>query len=263
MRWKKDNNNYNKNSKYLVHYELKEILKNAIRAIMPINLILLTIFFIVGYPKALKAYDIDVAICSMIFFGIIFPMIRTGKIEAYYRRNYYDLSTFITYTLPFTVGAVIRGCILIALEILLTFVKIYKNKPIGSSIIIFIKSGFDWMLTPIAILAFILVIFLLFYHDKYATVKYLSNSVVDIYNSTDLAYIPSFQRFNTLRDRELGLNKLSNFKRDSDVKPITNNTTMEQPSIIANINENTVESIKEIINEESYENSNIRRKARK
>lgn len=163
-------NKYNRKLKYMQHHQLG----GDISLVYGVSLIAIIItfiitFFDVKYTPYLKAFDVAIYSTFLVYFYMLRRNIYKGKIKAYYRRDYNDIS-------------IITGVYLIALgsakgRLLVVFLKyFFKNE--GKIIIDeILENAYIPFITWPTVLISIYVFYLVFFSDKYVTIKEYSNEV--------------------------------------------------------------------------------------
>lgn len=146
-----------------VHYELWELMINAFAKAILINIPVLIILLVVSdYPIWLGTIDATITILTAVFLIVIFPLMLSGKIPAYYQRWYSSGK------LKVKIFAILISC---PMRAVVTFGVLFASIGLADSRKSrYISELYEYLLNPkvnlIAFIIFAAAIFYLFYFKK-------------------------------------------------------------------------------------------------
>ena len=208
---------YQKKGEYLLHFQLFDYFLSSMPIVFSGTALWLMLVYIVngGYPKAIATFDITLFCLGTLFFLYIKPRLLKGKVKGYYRRDYNDIR-YILLGISFIVqGAMLRTPIFMGLYGLNWYFAdtVYRKAE-------YLRKMKSFLINPqmslIALILFIFTIYLIFYSEKYVTIREFSNSVVKIMQKTGLSEEEATRQFILDKDRYYNICKLSNIKYDYD-----------------------------------------------
>lgn len=189
---KKAKNTYKRNE-HLVHHELLSTIIRNLKKVIPLNIIMLIIFSTTFYPPILLSYDLSFTILMCLFLCVIFPNMLNGKIVGYYRNSYSKLVLF-DLTMPFTLGAAIRGFVMFMYHIISTAICLKNSKPVNEQVN-WLFNSFNIKGISIAVFVIVVLMYYLFYMDRYVTIEKWSVSILELcksvnsFNSEKIEYL--------------------------------------------------------------------------
>lgn len=186
----KNKNKYNKKLKYMQHHELKKIKypTGFVTGIAVATTIIARIFK-KAYPSFLVSFYVTTMVLFSFYTFFIKPAIYKGNIVAYYRRSYSPrLRRFINYYRILVNFAVVSVayCVVYTVfflkAITLDYVPIQIDDMVellqGNKVLYILKQSFDFKGVLTAVIVSLLLLYYMFFEDKYITIANYSNGVV-------------------------------------------------------------------------------------
>lgn len=268
---KKIHDRYIRKSNYLMHYQLKGIKEDAMKVGVSSSLIFLLIAWIWGtYPTILASFDLGICILSLVYYTLIKQMMFKGKIIAYYRRSYRDMYVFQLIILGILIsGAWIRTVVIYGVYYLNYYFEganaIRKSNYLND----FIELATNEVGYLLALIIIMYAIYVLFYSEKYTTIKEYSNTVVKLIKDHNYTINTAINKFITHKDRQYYLSELEGIYYDEEGSNIKKYNDLKQEKGSSKISDSEVSAMKEIIPTNKQDNPNgllemkrIRRKGR-
>ena len=253
---------YKNKSEYLKHPYISNYFISTYELIPTYFLFTIIISMLAGeYPVFLASFDLAACSLLVLFIFIIKPLIFTGKIPAYYRKDYYKVNLILWLTKHLIFASVIR--VTTFMTILFLNYKLSNTKykiDIYRSTFMRYISDFDSM--AVALVFCLIAMYFIFYSEKFVSVKNYSNGVVDVMRKRNLEHIHAAPIFTRDLEKEYEISQLGDILYDySEIKSeiSKNNETIRNDEIYTN---SIVENVKEAENEKSIEIKQIRRKGR-
>jgi hypothetical protein len=223
---------YENKKTYLMHYQLLEHKAKGWGMMLRVNLFLFLGFYLLlhRYPITLATLDFTFTVLSLVYIFYFKPNILRGKIKAYYRRDYRDMKTSIFLMQLFIQGGVIRFAVL-SLFYGLTFYLVKDNpRDVEKYKEVVLEILINPTVSAIAIGAFAIAIYLLFYHEKYVSIREFSNSVVEIYSYNSYTEEGAVNEFIRRKDGEYELGNINGVKYDGNYSTSSQTTyTHDEP----------------------------------
>lgn len=247
-----------KNREYLMHYQLSEHVANGNGLLMKLNVMLFIgcYIFYHDYPLFLASLDFSFTVYTLIFLYLIKPNMLRGKIRAFYRRDYREMKYSAFLMKFFIQGGCIRF-VMLALYFLITFYLVKDNpKDIAKYKAMVLEIVINPEVSLLALIGFALSIYLVFYHERYVSIREFSNSIVDIYKSYPYTEEGAVKEFVFQKDKELELVNISGARYDEDINNSSSSDIVENHQVLFTENENNETS-------SNMPEGMVRRKARR
>jgi hypothetical protein len=252
---------------YLMHYQLLEHMTKGLSVMLRLNFFLLVGFYLFWreFPLALASLDFAFTVLTVIFLFTIKPKILRGEIPAYYRRDYSQMKVIAFLIQFFIQGALMRFGILS----LYYGITLYLVRETPSDVARYQEVVMEIVLNPsmwlLAVVGFALAMYVVFYHERYASIREFSNSVVDIYNSYTYTEEGAVKEFIRRKDGELELFAVNGVKYDGATQQPSYETYTQADNHV--FTEYHSEESTTVLSEESSVHQEgtpiVRRKARK
>lgn len=231
---------FDKKKMYLIHYQLLEHMEKGKGVMFRANLFIFAGFYLVlhKYPLTLASLDFSFTVLSLIFLFWLKPKMLRGEITAYYRRDYRKMKGSMFFIQLFIQGGIMRFLVLL----LYYGVALYLVRNNSVELAQYKEVIFQILVNPlmmlVALAGFALAIYLVFYHEKYVTIREFSNSVMEIYSSYPYTEEGAVKEFISRKDRQFHLLDVDGVRYDgvwstpSYVEPSqTEPIAVEAPSV--------------------------------
>ena len=206
------NNRYNKKLRYRTHHELNEDFTNyrlwffwfAVAAV--IIAVLGNLGFI--YPS-IKPFEFAIFLISMFYLFIVKPLIMRGKITAFYRRSYKGLSliaTIYTRVAMIATGKVLGTC--------LFYIVFTRDIDYIMELSQYLFHPFHRVYSTIAVAISLLLFFLMFYQDRYVTIREYSNEINYRIKELNFGLRSAVENFMAQKDKEYGIKEFNGMYYD-------------------------------------------------
>ncbi|WCK57667.1 hypothetical protein PP175_26900 (plasmid) [Aneurinibacillus sp. Ricciae_BoGa-3] len=209
--------NINQNKlQYLMHPQLIQETANGFRMMLKGNFFILMGFYFLcnQYPKTIATLDFSFTVLSVLFFIFIKPRMMKGEIPAYYRRDYQSIKFLMFFMKVFILGGVMRFPILAlfyGLNLYLVRNDTVEWEHYKSTVYAIINNP---SINALAVGAFALAIFILFYQQRYASIQEFSNGVVEIFSRNVYSEEGAVKEFIRRKDQQLERNTIVQVKYD-------------------------------------------------
>ncbi|PLS15038.1 hypothetical protein CVD28_24470 [Bacillus sp. M6-12] len=253
---------FEKKKTYLMHYQLLEHKAKGQGLMLRLNFFIFAGFYLFWheYPLALATLDFSFTVLAVLFWLFVKPRMLRGDITAYYRRDYRKMKSSMFLIQLFIQGALMRFAV-VALYYALT---LYLVKDSPKEIETYQEVVSQILINPtvsmIAIAGFSLAMYVLFYHERYATIREFSNSVVEIYSSHPYTEEGAVNEFIERKDRELRLSDIDGVRYDGAWSTVSSEPE-SQPVLSEITQAEVVSASPETVQEEPTDI--VRRKARR
>jgi hypothetical protein len=254
---------YRKKMQYLMHLQLREEYMKGFGVMTRINFVLILWFWLAmrEYPAFLGTLDFSFTVLFALFYFFVKPKMLKGEIPAYYRRNYTDIKYVLWVMNFFVQGGIIRFSILV-LYYGITFYlvrndvyEVEKYKEIVLNMLI------NPTISAVAFGMSIFFIYLLFYQEKYTTIRDYSNRVVEICRFSRCTEAEAVRQFIHWRDRQLQLDSFNGIKYDGAFASMYDDTHSKSEWNMDLQEQHNPHVLEKEMHEE--ENNIVRRQARK
>ena len=206
-------NKYNEKLSYRIHHELNNHFSNHrlwfFWIIVSALITGILAFFRYSYSHALKSFDFATSLIIVFYVIFIRPAIFKGKIKAYYRRRYKDL--------PALTGLYLRIAILSTGRILTAssfYYLIYKTGIEDAYLSKIFENLYHPIATQIAVVIPLLLFFIMFYQDKYVTVREYSNEINYRLKELNFGLRSAVEDFLATKDEEYGIKEFKGMYYD-------------------------------------------------
>lgn len=210
---------YSKHKEYLEHFQIKQInniISSSDGAVIKRNVIFLIILFLFKsnhimmksfseyYPKALFNIELTVLLISLVWTLIIRKLIYSGRITAFFKRDYQKSVEIVNFIYKLCLGMKVRA---VGIQ-LLFFSRILSIDTNFNSMTAEYKAMIrPFFIVPTVVLA-LLYMYYLYYKERYVTVEEYSSRMVE-YLKLGLSEQDAFCRLVDRVDSEIGLNSFN------------------------------------------------------
>lgn len=246
----------------LMQFQLVNFYKSGMKLMVNLNIFILLFAYLVmhDYPRILATMDATFVVLSGIFFYIIKPKMLSGKIKAYYRRDYNDIRLLIMGAVILIQGALIRFPIIFGM---LIFSKYLSKSPYESERYLGMMK--QMLINPnisiFAVIFALVVLYFVFYNERYTSIKGYSNGVTHLVVNSGMHFDLASREYIRIKDKEYS----NKFIRDFEVSNQSNSKKQEEHNSLEGNDLNNPDKCNEIVSEgtqKSNEVTVIRRQSR-